>query len=77
MFTKPIQIKTQVALSANPVTFPLHHTATHLEVGREGQGLCREESCTSKGDIWQRCQGPVSSTLRLYAGEKDGVGISG
>lgn len=53
MFTKPIRIKTQVPLTTKPVTFPLHPTAAHLEVGREVRGSV--EPCNSQGDGWERC----------------------
>lgn len=65
-------MKTQVALTPKPVPFPLHHAVAHMEVGREGQGLCRGESRTSREDGLEGCQGPGSSTLQLYVGARVG-----
>lgn len=39
MFTTPISDKTQVALTTKAVTFPVHPTTAHSEVGRGVQGL--------------------------------------
>lgn len=76
MFTKPISIKTQVALITKAVTFHLHPTTAHLEV--EGGGKVRGslKPCTSQGHGQERWHGPGSSILWLFAGESGGVGIS-
>lgn len=54
MFTKPISIKTQVALITKAVTFHLHPTTAHLEV--EGGGKVRGslKPCTSQGHGQER-----------------------